>query len=230
MADLIKISDSTSTTSSVIAASCTAVKTAMDKANSANTAATNAKNTSITGLSVSGKTITYTKGNGTTGTITTQDTNTTYSAGTGISISSNTITNSGVTSINGSTGAVTGFVKSVNGVSANAAGNVAVGVMPNYSAGVAVANLIKLNTAWTAPSDGILTAHIRVSGSQSRAALNINGTTTGHITNNSTGYVENGVSMTVPVSNGDVVKLVNVTGTGTVLEGSTVTFYPLKGA
>ena len=38
---------------------------------------------SIKGLSVSGKTITYTKNNGTTGTITTQDTNTTYSAMTG---------------------------------------------------------------------------------------------------------------------------------------------------
>ncbi|MDY5647037.1 MAG: hypothetical protein SPF22_08555 [Candidatus Onthovivens sp.] len=36
--------------------------------------------TYIKGLSVSGKTITYTKGDGTTGTITTQDTNTTYSA------------------------------------------------------------------------------------------------------------------------------------------------------
>lgn len=36
----------------------------------------------ITGLSVSGKTITYTKGDGTTGTITTQDTNTTYSQAT----------------------------------------------------------------------------------------------------------------------------------------------------
>ena len=38
--------------------------------------------TYIKGLSVSGKTITYTKGDGTTGTITTQDTNTTYSAAT----------------------------------------------------------------------------------------------------------------------------------------------------
>lgn len=37
----------------------------------------------ITGLSVSGKVITYTKGDGTTGTITTQDTNTTYSDMTG---------------------------------------------------------------------------------------------------------------------------------------------------
>lgn len=38
--------------------------------------------TYIKGLSVSGKTITYTKGNGTTGTITTQDTNTTYGVAT----------------------------------------------------------------------------------------------------------------------------------------------------
>lgn len=37
-------------------------------------------NKGITGLSVSGRTITYTKGDGTTGTITTQDTNTTYGA------------------------------------------------------------------------------------------------------------------------------------------------------
>lgn len=36
----------------------------------------------IKGLSVSGRTITYTRGDGTTGTITTQDTNTTYSVGT----------------------------------------------------------------------------------------------------------------------------------------------------
>ena len=39
-------------------------------------------NDKITGLSVNGKVITYTKGDGTTGTITTQDTNTTYSAAT----------------------------------------------------------------------------------------------------------------------------------------------------
>lgn len=41
-----------------------------------------AKSDCITGLSVSGKVITYTKGNGDTGTITTQDTNTTYSVAT----------------------------------------------------------------------------------------------------------------------------------------------------
>lgn len=41
-----------------------------------------AVDTCITGMSVSGKVITYTKGDGSTGTITTQDTNTTYSAAT----------------------------------------------------------------------------------------------------------------------------------------------------
>ena len=52
-------------------------------ATSAGSATNDAKSQAITGyirgLSVSGRTITYTKGDGTTGTITTQDTNTTYS-------------------------------------------------------------------------------------------------------------------------------------------------------
>lgn len=52
-------------------------------AGSATKATNDAKDQAITGyirgLSVSGKTVTYTKGDGTTGTITTQDTNTTYS-------------------------------------------------------------------------------------------------------------------------------------------------------
>ena len=56
--------------------------------------------TYIKGLSVSGKTITYTRGDGTTGTITTQDTNTTYSAGTGLTLSDTTFS---VTSANVST-------------------------------------------------------------------------------------------------------------------------------
>lgn len=50
--------------------------------------------TYIKGLSINGKTITYTKGDGTTGTITTQDTNTTYSAGTGLSLSGATFNHS----------------------------------------------------------------------------------------------------------------------------------------
>lgn len=50
---------------------------------SVSTQITNAMKNAITGMSVSGKTITYTKGDGTSGTITTQDTNTTYSNMTG---------------------------------------------------------------------------------------------------------------------------------------------------
>lgn len=57
--------------------------------------------TYIKGLSVSGKTITYTKGDDTTGSITTQDT--TYSAGSGIGISGTTINNAGVRSIKAGT-------------------------------------------------------------------------------------------------------------------------------
>lgn len=48
----------------------------------------------VQGLSISGKTITITKRDGTTSTITTQDTNTTYSAGTGLSLSGTTFNHS----------------------------------------------------------------------------------------------------------------------------------------
>ena len=73
--------------------------------------------TYIKGLSVSGKTITYTKGDNTTGTITTQDTNTTYSAGTGISLSGTTFSNSGVRSI--ASGSTNGTISvNTNGTSA----------------------------------------------------------------------------------------------------------------
>ena len=78
----VKLSDATNSTSAAsagIAASPKAVKAAYDLANTANTAAgsaTTLANGAIKALSVSGKTITYTKNDGTTGTITTQDTNT----------------------------------------------------------------------------------------------------------------------------------------------------------
>ena len=126
MGNIVKISDSTNTTSSITAASSTAVKNAYDlastKVNSTNGTmsfdldthhaefrragaegnynvslvvnkigeTTYSYNTIldkngkflpgfITGLSISGKTITVTKGDGSTSTLTTQDTNTTYS-------------------------------------------------------------------------------------------------------------------------------------------------------
>ena len=70
---------------------------------------TDAKNGMITDLSISGKTITYTKGDGTTGTLTTQDNNTTYSAGAGLSLSGTTFsvnTNGSIAS--GNTGVLNG--------------------------------------------------------------------------------------------------------------------------
>lgn len=74
--------------------------------------------TYIKGLSVSGTTITYTRGDNSTGTITTQDTNTTYSAGAGISLSGTTFSNSGVRSI--ATGSANGTISvNTNGTTAN---------------------------------------------------------------------------------------------------------------
>jgi len=74
----------------------------------------------ITGLSASGQTVTYTKGDGTTGTITTQDTHITYSAGTGIALDGTTFSNSGVRSV--ATGSANGTISvNTNGISANVA-------------------------------------------------------------------------------------------------------------
>ncbi len=64
-----------------IAASCTGNSATATKATQ-DSAGQQINTTYIKGLSVSGRTITYTKGNGATGTITTQDTNTTYSVAT----------------------------------------------------------------------------------------------------------------------------------------------------
>ena len=68
-------------TSATTAASCTGNAATATKATQ-DSAGQQINTTYIKGLSVSGKTITYTKGDGTTGTITTQDTNTTYNAAT----------------------------------------------------------------------------------------------------------------------------------------------------
>lgn len=73
----------------------------VDESSTNATNITATKNTSITGLSVSGKVITYTKGNGTTGTITTQDT--TYTLPTASSTLGGVKTTSTVTSTSGLT-------------------------------------------------------------------------------------------------------------------------------
>ena len=72
----IKLKDTASITAQNATSATSATKATQDSAGQ------QINTTYIKGLSVSGKTITYTKGDGSTGTITTQDTNTTYSAAT----------------------------------------------------------------------------------------------------------------------------------------------------
>ena len=71
----------------------------------------------INGLSANGRTITYTKTDGSTGTITTQDTDTTYSAGHGVSLSGTTF----------SAKAGTNVTVNSNGISVTGNGSVASG-------------------------------------------------------------------------------------------------------
>ena len=90
--------------------------------------------TYIKGLSVSGKTITYTKGDGTTGTITTQDTNTTYSTG--------TASTSGLTKLYTGTGTAT------DGTMTQAAINTALSGKANSSHGTHVPSTCNTITDW----------------------------------------------------------------------------------
>ena len=90
--------------------------------------------TYIKGLSVSGKTITYTKGDGTTGTITTQDTNTTYSTG--------TASTSGLTKLYTGTGTAT------DGTMNQAAINTALSGKANSSHGAHVPSTCNTITDW----------------------------------------------------------------------------------
>ena len=84
----------------------------------------NISSTYIKGLSVTGKVITYTRGDGTTGTITTQDTNTTYSTGTASTL--------GLTKLYTSTGTAT------DGTMTQAAINTALAGKANTSHGTHV--------------------------------------------------------------------------------------------
>ena len=107
--------------------------------------------TYIKGLSASGQTITYTKGDGSTGTITTQDTK--YSAGTHISIDGTTInaswptaSDSGYAGIN-KTGTVTGV--KVNGTTKSPTdGIVDIGSIPSVvqTTGTSTTNVISQNS------------------------------------------------------------------------------------
>lgn len=117
--------------------------------------------TYIKGLSVSGRTVTYTKGDGTTGTITTQDNDTTYSAGTGINLSGTTFSNSGVRSI--ATGSTNGTISvNTNGTTANVAvkglGSAAYTASTAYAAAVHTHDYLPL-------SGGTLTGNTTISSS-----------------------------------------------------------------
>ena len=89
----------------------TAARATADANGNAITATYETKGNAITGLSISGKTITYTKGNGNTGTITTQDTTYTLPAATasalgGVKVGTNISVSSGTISVaDGSTSA-----------------------------------------------------------------------------------------------------------------------------
>ena len=101
--------------------------------------------TYIKGLSVSGRTITYTKGNGTTGTITTQDTNTTYSTGTSSSL--------GLTKLYTGTGTATDGTMTQAAINTALSGKAASSHTHNYagssSAGGAANSANTLTTART---------------------------------------------------------------------------------
>lgn len=99
--------------------------------------------TYIKDLSVSGRTITYTKGNGSTGTITTQDNNTTYSTGTS--------STAGLTKLYTGTGTATDGTMTQAAINTALSGKAASSHSHNYagsgSAGGAANSAVKLATA-----------------------------------------------------------------------------------
>ena len=112
--------------------------------------------TYIKGLSVSGKTITYTKGDDTKGSITTQDT--TYSAGTGLSLSGTTFTNSGVRSIKAGTTA--------NQLSIDTNGTTSTITINNVANATTASSANALSTARTITLGGDLNGSVSFDGSE----------------------------------------------------------------
>lgn len=99
-----QISVNTGGTTSTITVNNVANATAATKATQ-DSAGQQINKTYIKDLSVSGTTITFTRGDDTTGTITTQDTDTKYTAGAGIGITGTTISNAGVRAVKAGTNA-----------------------------------------------------------------------------------------------------------------------------
>ena len=124
----IKLKDTASITAQNASSATSATKATQDSAGQ------QINTTYIKGLSVSGKTITYTKGDGSTGTITTQDTNTTYSTGTSSAL--------GLTKLYTGTGTAT------DGTMTQAAINTALNGKANSSHGTHVPDNCKQITDW----------------------------------------------------------------------------------
>lgn len=122
--------------------------------------------TYIKGLSVSGKTITYTKGDNTTGTITTQDTNTTYSVG--------TASYSGTTKLYAGTGSATDGTMTQKAITDGLNSKSGTGHTHNYagssSAGGVANSAAKLSTARTVSGGTDITMSFNYDGSGNSGA------------------------------------------------------------
>lgn len=212
MADLIKISDSTSTTSSVVAASSTAVKAAYDRGTAGVNAAATAQTAADNAASAASNAQTSANAAQSTADSALAAAEEAKAAAENITVP--------VTSVNGQTGAVTvGTVRSVNGVSADAAGNVAVSKsmsFPDYSAGVSKT----WNTSYTAEVDGWIYAYGRDSNAISEPSL-IVGSQTFTLAFISAYVVESGIL--VPVAAGVAYK-----GSGGEAITNKLIFYPCK--
>ena len=130
---------------------------------------TTADNTYIKNLSINGRTITFTKGDGSNNTIITQDNDTTYSAGTGISLSGTTFSNGGVRSITAGSSANI-LTVDTNGTTSNITIN-------------NVANATNASNATKATQDSngnnIASTYLPKTGGTITGNLTVNGTITG---------------------------------------------------
>lgn len=233
--------------SSVGGAANSAVKATQDSAGQQINA------TYIKGLSVSGKTITYTKGDGTTGTITTQDTNTTYSAAT--TSANGLMTSAMVTKLNGIAEGANKYSHPTSegnkhipsgGASGNwlkwsSAGTAAWGALP--SASTSAAGIVQLNSATNSTSTSQAATASAVKAAYDKANHSHNylstsgGTVAGNITLNVSGvdsqliiYNNQGKKfiLTTPYRSSATsdVTVTLPTGSGTIAVGS---FIPLSG-
>lgn len=120
------------------------------------------------------------------------------------------------------------IVRSVNGVTADAAGNVSITktIMPDYSAVVALPAPSTVDKTWTATADGFIVASLfGCNGGNGR--LNINGYNMFIANTNSVNFATYGTGMFL-VSKGDVVKY-RTAGIDSNQYPNFMSFYPMKG-